>query len=291
MAVLWVAALPLCAALRPGGGALIRVLRGALPALGMAITAMFIFDPGLLPHDYPVTEAWLLRDLSPAGSELWRAFPLWLNLRGHSQWTPTVLWTAALLALLAAIWHSSRLPTDRPTTRALEWRGAAVALALVAAVAAYSARLVVTERHVGAEIAPGIEAWVLRSVPETAWVEPGGVWVAPGRAREIVLLVDRDRSEMLGARLHLRLRTLEGGRVRLGTAGRWVRKWIESGPPISQVVELGWAHRWRGRSAYRVLLEADRGIEPARLNGGDDWRPLGVFLQVASLDTDLGEVP
>lgn len=282
MAILWITVLPLALALRPVGGRLLAVCRGALPALGLAMTLALALDPALLPHDYPVTEAWLLRDLSPEGGELWRTFPLWLNLRGGGQWVATLLWTAGLTAMLAAIARSARSAAPA-SGRRLAWRGAAVGLVLVALVAGYSARLVVTARHVGAEVAPGIEAWVVRAVPERAWAEPGGVWIAPGPPREVVLVVDRALSAPGGAQLDLRLRTLRSGTVLLGAAGMWNQERIEAGPPVARSIPLGSAYPWRGRSAYRILLGAAEGVEPARLDGGGDWRPLGVFLQVVGL--------
>lgn len=281
MAILWTLALPLAFALQPVGGRVLAFGRGALPALGVSLTLALALDPTLLPHDYAVTEAWLLRDLSPQGSELWRYFPLWLNLRGTAQWVPTLAWTAAMLTLIVMLARSAGAAPAPGTARRLGWAGAAAALMIVSLATAHAARLVVTARHTGAEIAPGVEAWVLRSVPERAWAEPGGVWVAPGPGREIVLLIDRSSAARAGATLDLRLRTLRGGLVRIGAAGSWIQEPIEAGPPVARTLHLGSAYEWRGRSAYRVVVGAAEGIEPARQDGGGDWRPLGVFLQVA----------
>ena len=218
-------------------------------------------------------------------------FPLWLNLRGNAQWIPTTIWTLALLALFAGLWWTARaaVPGARARTAA-GFRGAAVAWVLVAAVAAHSAALVLTDRHVGSQIADGVEAWVLSAVPETAWAEPGGVWVAPGPPREIVLIIDTPTDRLPDRAMTVRLRTLTDAQVVLGSAGSWWRETIVPGAPIRRELRLGWPHEWNGRTAYRVQIGVDRGIEPARLDGGGDWRPLGVFLQL-SRDPEQGGRP
>jgi hypothetical protein len=282
MAILWICALPLAAALALRGGRLLVAARGALPVLSAAITLTFILDPRLLPHDYQITESWLLRALSPAGTELWRAFPLWLNLRGNAQWLPTLLWTAALVALMLALaWEARRDAQLSPaSTRRLALAASGAALCLVTLVSAHAASLVVSERHASSVIAPGVHAYVVGSVPESAWLEPGGIWVAPGPTREILLLLEDWKAESVGSSLPIRLRTLRDAVVRIGAAGQWEQREQEAGPAAPHDLELGRAFRWRERDAYRILLGASDGVEPARVDGGADWRPLGVLLQL-----------
>lgn len=138
----------------------------------------------------------------------------------------------------------------------------------------YGASLVVTDRHVGAEIIEGVTGWVRYALPETAWSESGGVWVAPGAFREVVLTA----RPALGS-VEVRLRTL------LPTSlVAWLGSQRVDAQQGQRVVEADWqpgvGYAWRGSSAYRVLLYAARGASPAEVEGGEDHRRLGVFLQL-----------
>ena len=91
MPVLWALAVPVGIGLtRPWRG-VAGVLAGSLVAASASITIVLATNPGLLTHDYNVQMSRLLLAYSPHGSNIWRAFPLWVNYAAPN-WGATLAW-------------------------------------------------------------------------------------------------------------------------------------------------------------------------------------------------------
>ena len=300
MAVLWVLGPPLGVALAlTARRRWVVATTATLLVLSAAVTAHSALRPELLPHDYPVIASWTLRDLAPAGSGWWRAFPLWLSVR-EPRWPIAFAWAAAVTLAAVALARSARASAVRgvggsdldtvPSSSVeqgqaapplgLGLRAAAAALTVIAVVAVGSrGRVVLSDRHVGSDLAPGFSAWVGETLPESAWAEPGSVWVAPGRGVEIVLLSDRPLEEA-----RFVVRTLVDTEVTLGVEAFRLVETVTSSRPVAVHVPLGPGWPWRGGHAYHAVLRAREGAAPADLDPGNgDRRVLGANLRVDQL--------
>ncbi len=276
MAVAWMLAIPLgvgLVVLRRRFGAAVR---GSLLLLATVLVVLFVRDPSLLPHDYGIGSSWLLRSLSPAGAELWRWFPLWINI-AEPHWAVAAAWLVVTLSLGWWLFRAGDnvALTERAAPSLAAWGAAACCVVLAAAVGLAQARVVLSDRHVGVQIAPGITAWVQEAVPASAWVEPGGVWIAPRRRVEVTLT----SSSVLAAQRGW-LRTLVAGPVRLEFESQVWTGTVAPQDPISFRWVPGQGTSWRGVDAYRFRLWVRQGAAPADLEGGADRRVLGVHVRL-----------
>ncbi len=275
MPVAWCLAVPLGVALSTPVRGLAALLMGALPVVSMALLGAFLVDPSRLPHDYGIEASRLLRELSPFGIEIWRAFPLLISRQPNL--LVSVAWLLATTALGWILCRSAQgaPPSRRETRPALvPWTSATALVVLVGIVLAGQAQLVLTDRHVGRAIATGVEAWSLDAVPPRAYIEPGGVWVPPGPPVELVLTSSQPLE-----RTRVWLRTLVPSTVTFEIEGQRVRSRVEPAAPLAHDLAV------RGRAdgdrwVYRVRLGASEGGIPALLEGGGDQRVLGVNLRL-----------
>lgn len=275
MGVAWILAWPLAvglaATVRPG----VAYLRGAALAAGAVLTAVFVVDPRLLPHDYPVTSSWLLRALSPHGAHWETWFPVWLNVRDG--WNAPVALVWALAAVLLVVWllrGGGDLPGRRVGPVRASWAGATLGLVVAGIVGVAASRLVVTDRHLPSDAVGGVRLWVVGSIPEQAWAERAGAWVTGGRTSEIVVTAAGRLEE---ARLAMRSIVaqpvwleLPGGSARVNVAEGWERI------PWTATAE----HDWRGGQAWLLAVTPARSESPAEATGGEDHRPLGALIRV-----------
>lgn len=275
MAVAWALVPAVALGWSAAGGWLLRGAQGALAMAGACLTTAFVLDPTLLPHDYGVTRSWLLQRLAPAGSELWRAFPSWLSLKEGPHWLVTLAWLAATVALAAVLARQAAAGEGRDSPPGSRRAGAIACLLAASVVCAWAATLVVTARHRGASMGEGVEAFVVSSVPEQAWAEPGGVWVAPGDLREVVLVTRQSPGEARFA-----ARTLVDSEVRVGLRGAWRQLSMRGGKSEDGPLSMGPGWNWRGQSAVLLAVGSSAGASPAEIEGGEDHRRLGVFLRL-----------
>lgn len=279
MAVLWTLAPALGVGLAAcAGGRTVAALRGALVALAAALTAAYAARPELLPHDFGVPASWLLRDLFPAGTETWRAFPLLINVPSPP-WAVAAAWLVAGAALCTWLFRHGRRAASTGGRWAHRRWGRAAALCAVVALSGLGlwsrAEVVVSDRHEGMTVEPGYRVLVAQAIPERAWVEPRGVWAAPGGWRQFVLLSERPLE-----RVDVALSALVATPVVADLQGAAASGMI--GPDAVLRVGLqpapGWP--WRGYRAYRLTLWAAEGASPSRLGPSRDHRLLGVYLRL-----------
>jgi hypothetical protein len=279
MAVAWVLAIPLAAGLGVQARPFPAALRGVLVTLAAAITTFLAWDPSLLPHDYGVRASWMLRAMSPNGWELWRWFPSWVNVPARP-WGVNVAWLLIAVGLAAVLLWDGRfrlLPEQRSAPFRPAWAASTVTVLVLLVAALVVARSPITDRHRGVEISPGLQAWTIAARPEVAWPESGGVWGRPGRRRDVVLTTAQP---ILRARLQAH--SLIETDVNLALGGWWTAAGLSPGAPLVATFAPGPGRSWRGRRAYRGWITATHGIAPALLEGGEDWRQLGVFVSLES---------
>jgi hypothetical protein len=281
LAVVWVLAIPLAAGLsvqlRPWSAA----LRAALVTLGAALTTVFLWDPSMLPHDYGVRASWLLRTVSPQGWDLWRWFPSWVNVTArpigvNAFWLIVVVALAAVL--VRAVWQR-QLPEERAAPFQPAWAAATATLVALTGVGLVAAVSPLSDRHQGVEIAPGIQAWTLEGRPEVVWPERGGVWARPGARRQLILT-----TAVPFGRLEVEARSLVPTPVDLAVGNWRTATWLDAAVPFSDAVDPGVGREWMGRRIYRGWIQAASGATPAEVEGGEDWRQLGVRFTPRRLD-------
>lgn len=280
MAVAWTLAVPLGIALAASSARWVAALRGSLLALGAVITAVLVRDPSLLPHDYGIGSSWLLRSLSPAGGELWRWFPLWLNI-GEPNWPVAGLWALATVALAIGLLRSAvgraRHGDGGPSLAA--WGAAAYTVLALACYGLFQARTVLSDRQVGQRIGPGISAWIDESVPAPAWVEPGGVWVTARESVAVTVTLEPGVGKQ-----RIWLRTLVPADVVFEAGPETLRTTIHPGVPVQFDWVPGNGTESAGGRAYRYRLYSSAGATPSQIDGGGDQRLLGVFMRLEAVD-------
>lgn len=260
------------------------IVAGALLGVSAWITLRLVLSPELLSHDYSVHVSRLLLSLSSHELALWRWFPLWVNST-DPQWAVTILWTLALGALACALAWRGAPATERRADRLSEaaaaarygHRAAAAAFGLCTAGALWIAATVpVPAGHEGgAEIAPGVTAWVPGGYPSPAWAEGQGVWVRPGAPREVILRADRP----LGT-LRVALRPLVPTQVFFALGDARVEASLSPESRTLLTVSGLPGYPDGDGHAYRAILGASDGAAPAQVHGGMDYRVLGVSLRV-----------
>lgn len=280
MAVLWILALPLAAGLGMLGTRLAAGAQGALVALGAGVTAYFLWDPLLLPHDYGVSASWMLRSVSPLGWEVWRWFPTWVNAGGYP-WLTNALWAAVLLALVLVLGRgvAAAMSTCRAADRTA-WAAATGTGVVLVVLGLAAAAVPLTDRYQGREVVPGVQAWTIQARPETSWVEPGGVWGSPGSRRAFVLTAGVPLSGV-----ELRVRTMVPTEYDLA-CGTWSASGASDASAGNLRMRPGAGRAWRGGVAYRGWMRAAVGAAPAAVEGGDDWRLLGVLAEFTGVEFD-----
>lgn len=278
--VVWVAVtavgVALTRPLRPWAAA----LAGGLFATSAAITLLLARAPGLLSHDYSVRMSRTLLALSPRGLEAWRAFPRWLN--SDAPWSPvSLLWLVAVVALAVVLVTLGTQRAGRPGTDA-RWtfRGAAAGLGLIAMVSLGVGAVPLDDSHLGGDVGEGMEAWVPQYYPETAWVEPAGVWVRPGDERELVLGGAGGLET-----LRLVIRVLVPTTVRLQLGAERIEHEVLPDTPLRIALRPPSGRRWRGSSWWLLRVQAETGARPASLSGGDDFRLLGAYLRIVRAES------
>lgn len=308
MPVLWTLTVPLGVALAlPPGRRVLDLARGAGVMLATALTVVYCGHPELLPHDFPVRASRLLRYFSPEGAGLWAGFPRLINVADVDPWThgAWIVGLALVTAWLVAAGSAAELEGEGAGSRAAEGdgnvrrghdrgrngrRGSVRAIAagcaiLLAGVGLWrQVTVVVSDLHRGGSIGHGFEAFAPATLPERVWVEPTGVWVAPGEARSLVLLHHRPVR-----RLRVALSTLVRSRTRMRLQRFETSDIIAPGRTRRAEIEPGPAWRWRDRYAYRLILRAVDGEAPANLGPSDDRRVLGLRLRM--IDVERREKP
>ena len=111
-----------------------------------------------------------------------------------------------------------------------------------------------------------------------SWVEPGGVWVYPGRGEPVILTA---AEPLVG--IDVAIRTLVPADVTLEYEGRRLEFRSDGGAAERHTLELGSGFAGARGRAWRMRLRASTGAAPADLEGGEDRRVLGAFLQVRSV--------
>jgi len=277
LAIAWALAIPLAAGLSVELRPIMASLRAALVTLGAAITVYLVWDPSLLPHDYGVRASWLLRATSPQGWEIWRWFPSWVNVSARPVGVNLVwlLAAAAVAAILVRGMWPRQLPERRSAPFQPAWAAATFTGALLTILALAVAMSPLTDRHQGGEISPGVQAWTIAARPAGAWQESGGVWGRPGPRRNIVLTT----AEPI-VHAAITARSLVQTDIDLAVGDWRTARTLVPTTGLDESIEPGVGRRWRNLRVYRAWAWAERGATPAGLDGGDDWRELGVFISL-----------